>query len=251
LIKHASALFVSDLHLSETSQECVSLLSKFIGQYACQAQALFILGDLFEAWPGDDVLTNLPQQSPVQYQALQLLQSIAQTGKPIYFIRGNRDFMAGEAFIEAIGSTAQLLDDPTVVQIADTKTLVSHGDLYCTDDVDYQRFRAMSRNPERIAQALKMTLEQRLALASQMLLESGRAKQGKAVEIMDVNDEAIAAAFAQFGVRTMIHGHTHRPAHHVMPFGERYVLPDWAIGSTRKRGGGLLVQETSWTVLGI
>ncbi len=249
MIQHASALFVSDLHISETSAQCVSQLGRFIFQYADQAEAVFVLGDFFEAWPGDDILTILPQQLPVQNQALNLLHSLERAGKQVYFIRGNRDFMAGEAFVDAIGPRARLLDDPTVVLIAGKKTLVSHGDLYCTDDVDYQKFRAMSRHPEWIAKALTMSLEQRLALASTMLRESGRAKQGKSDDIMDVNAAAIATAFKEFDVSHMIHGHTHRPAHHILPYGERYVLPDWDLSAKTERGGGLLVQENSWTRL--
>jgi UDP-2,3-diacylglucosamine hydrolase len=249
LIQHESALFVSDLHLSETSAECLNRFSNFLDQYAANAQALFILGDLFEAWPGDDVLTILPQQFPVQHRALECLRLLERAGKTIYFTRGNRDFMVGEAFVRAIGPNAQLLTDPTVVQIAEVKTLISHGDLYCTDDIDYQKFRAMSRHPQWIAQALTMSLEQRLALANKLLQESGQAKQGKSAQIMDVNEQAIATGFALHDVRTMVHGHTHRPAHHVQPYGERYVLPDWEVGPASYRGGGLLATQHAWTEL--
>jgi UDP-2,3-diacylglucosamine hydrolase len=248
LIQHDSALFISDLHLSESSAEGIANLQDFLQAYAAQTDALFVLGDLFEAWPGDDVLAVLPDLYPVQQAALVMLQELAKV-KNIYFTRGNRDFMAGETFVRAIGPQAQLLEDPIVARIAGRATLISHGDAYCTDDVDYQAFRAKSRHPDWIAHALTMSLQQRLELANHMLVQSSAAKKDKSLEIMDVNADAIARAFREHDVSVMVHGHTHRPGHYATPFGERFVLPDWEFSSGDVRGGGLLATPMAWTLL--
>jgi UDP-2,3-diacylglucosamine hydrolase len=250
LIQHDSALFISDLHLSESSADELHGLQHFLQTHLPRADALFILGDLFEAWAGDDALDVLPALYPVQQSALAMLRSLA-LGKKIYFTRGNRDFMAGEAFVRAIGPTVQLLEDPVVATISNRKTLISHGDLFCTDDLDYQRFRATSRHPDWIAHAMTMSLQQRLDLANTMLLQSAVAKKDKSLTIMDVNAGAIACAFNEYRVSVMVHGHTHRPGHHVLPYGERFVLPDWESVPGAIRGGGLLALPSGWQLLSL
>ncbi len=147
MIQHDSALFISDLHLSENSADELHGLHQFLQTHLPHADALFILGDLFEAWAGDDALEVLAALYPVQQRALALLQSVA-VGKKIYFTRGNRDFMAGEAFVRAIGPTAQLLEDPIVATISSRKTLISHGALLCPRR-GYEGRRQQQREPDK------------------------------------------------------------------------------------------------------
>jgi UDP-2,3-diacylglucosamine hydrolase len=219
-------LFISDLHLTPERPIPVNLFHRFIEQRAPHAQTLYILGDFFEAWVGDDDLNQ-----PFNQDITEALKSLAKQGVAIFFLPGNRDFLVGPAFAQAAELT--LLADPSVIDLFDTQTLLTHGDCFCTDDTAYQDFRRQVRSPAWQESFLKQPLEQRHALAQALRERSEQAKANKKPEIMDVNHDAIAAVLSEHspGITRIIHGHTHRPARHDYQHnglaGERWVLPDW------------------------
>jgi len=218
-----STLFISDLHLDAARPHIVELFTRFIAAGARAAEALYILGDLFESWIGDD------DDSPLALQVAQSLYALKQSGVPVFFMHGNRDFLLGEAYAKRAGMT--LLDDPTVIEFGGQPTLLMHGDTLCTDDAAYQEFRAVVRNPDWQKQFRARSLSERHAFAAQARAESVKHTAGAKPEIMDVNQAAVLAAMRKHGVRTLIHGHTHRPATHRFEFdgqvAERIVLGDW------------------------
>ena len=218
-----STLFISDLHLDPARPYIVELFTRFVARDARRAEALYILGDLFESWVGDD------DDSPLAHQVVQSLSELNQAGVPVFFMHGNRDFLLGQAYAERAGMT--LLNDPTVVEFAGERTLLMHGDTLCTDDVAYQEFRAVVRNPDWQKQFRARSLSERHAFAAQARAESVKHTAGAKPEIMDVNQAAVIAAMRKHGVRTLIHGHTHRPATHRFDLdgqaAERIVLGDW------------------------
>ncbi|MDI3261535.1 MAG: UDP-2,3-diacylglucosamine diphosphatase [Fulvimonas sp.] len=219
-----STLFVADLHLDAARPQITALFERFLaGPEARHAEALYILGDLFEAWIGDDDDAELPARVARATRALR------ESGVPIYFIHGNRDFLLGEAYAQRAGF--ELLEDATVHTIQGRPTLLMHGDALCTDDVAYQAVRRNVRTPAWKAQVLAMPLDARRAFAARAR-EDSRAHTGSTQEsLMDVNAEAVAAAMRQAGVERLIHGHTHRPAIHRFALdgrpAERIVLGDW------------------------
>jgi UDP-2,3-diacylglucosamine hydrolase len=219
-----STLFIADLHLDDSRPQITTLFEHYLaGDEVRRADALYILGDLVEAWIGDDDDAELPQR------IAKATRGVRDAGVPVYFMVGNRDFLLGEAFAERAGFT--LLDDGTVHDLYGTPTLLMHGDALCTDDVAYQTVRRNVRTPEWKAQVLSMSLDARRAFAAQAR-EDSRAHTGSTQEtIMDVNAGAVADAMHAAGVRHLIHGHTHRPAvHHFDLDGqtaERTVLGDW------------------------
>lgn len=219
-----ATLFISDLHLTPERPGPADLFRRFLDEVAPQAAALYILGDLFEAWVGDDDL-DLPFHADIAGR----LKSLTQAGVPVHFIPGNRDFLAGPALAEATGWTQ--LPDPSLIDLHATPTLISHGDAYCTDDAPYQAFRQQVRDARWQAEFLAKPLEERRAMARAIRERSEQAKAGKRPTIMDVNAEAVQAAMVQSGARRLIHGHTHRPARHVLQIDgaecERWVLADW------------------------
>ena len=223
-------LFISDLHLDEARSSIVERFERFLAEVAPNADALYILGDLFESWVGDDGLA-LPLAARV---APRLRSTAARV--PTFFMHGNRDFLIAQGFAEATG--VGLLADPTVIDLYGQRTVLLHGDTLCTDDTAYQQFRAQVRDPRWQQAALARSLDERLAMARELRAKSEGAKEGKSAEIMDVNAAAVAAAFEASGATVMIHGHTHRPARHVHDVGGlervRWVLPDWY-----ERGGYL------------
>lgn len=218
-----TTLFISDLHLSDERPEITALFLEFLRTRACGADALYILGDLFEVWLGDDAVS--PGYRPV----LDGLHKLTRTGVPLYVMHGNRDFLMGELF--ALQSGCRLIPDPTVIELNGERTLLMHGDTLCIDDTEYQQFRTHVRNPETQRQFLALPIEQRLIVAKQYRSESRERSRYKAEEIMDVNQQAVEAIMREQGVRQLIHGHTHRPAIH--PFtldgrqSRRFVLGDW------------------------
>jgi UDP-2,3-diacylglucosamine hydrolase len=224
-----TALFISDLHLEEARPDIFDWLSAFLAGPARQARDLYILGDLFEAWIGDDAL------SPMAREVASALETLASGGVNCYFQHGNRDFLLGEVFAGKAGLT--LLPEEIVVDLYGTPTLLLHGDSLCTDDVEYQAFRQQSRNPAWQAGVLALSIEERINLAKNAR-DASKAHTGTvAMEIMDVNESAVLHAFDRHGVRRMIHGHTHRPAthHHRLgdgSIGERIVLADWYSGGS-------------------
>ncbi len=216
-------LFISDLHLDDTRPQITDLFASFLAEKARGADALYILGDLFESWIGDD------DDAPLARRVAEGLRGLRDSGVPIHFMHGNRDFLLGVDFAERAGMT--LLTDPTVVDLHGERTLLMHGDTLCTDDVEYQKFRTLVRNPVWQAQFLGKPLAERRAFAAQARGESRKQTAMKAAEIMDVNPDAVESAMRTHGVRRLIHGHTHRPATHRFDLdgaaAERIVLGDW------------------------
>lgn len=213
-------LLLSDLHLPDAPSPLRERFLEFLTGPAREAQAVYLLGDLFEVWVGD-------AEGLLAYaDEARALRALHDAGVSVAFMAGNRDFLLGSAFAEVAG--LRRLVDPIVVNLAGTPTLLSHGDSWCTDDIGYQRWRRFSRNP--LAQAIfrRLPARWRQAIGGTARQRSKVDKQAKPAEIMDVNADAIATAFAQSGVRRIIHGHTHRPADHLDAAGrERIVLADW------------------------
>ena len=215
-------LFISDLHLDESRPAVTRLFFRFLRERAARAEALYILGDFFEAWIGDDAV-------PPDHPVIAALRALTDSGVPLYVMRGNRDFLLGERFAQMTG--AMLLADPTVIDLQGIPTLLMHGDSLCTDDAEYQQFRAMVHNPQWQAQFLAKAIPERIAMAKQARQESMSRNSALAEEIMDVNDDAVRAAMEKQGVRRLIHGHTHRPKVHNLETrdgkAQRIVLGDW------------------------
>jgi len=218
-----ATLFISDLHLDETRPQIVDLFVRFLADEARKADALYILGDLFESWIGDD------DDAPLATRIAHALRSLRDSGVPIYFMHGNRDFLLGAEYAKRAGM--ELLADPTIVELDGERTLLMHGDTLCTDDVEYQKFRGLVRNPAWQQQFLAKPLAERRAFAAQARGESRKQTAMKAAEIMDVNQCAVESVMRTHGVRRLIHGHTHRPAKHRFDLdgqaAERIVLGDW------------------------
>ena len=214
---------ISDLHLDESRPDIVDLFTQFLTSEAHHAQALYILGDLFESWIGDD------EETPLSERVAQALRKLHESGVPIFFMHGNRDFLLGEDYAKRSGMT--LLTDPTIIELADERTLLMHGDTLCTDDIEYHKFRTRVRDPLWQREFLAKSLTERRAFAALARGESRKQTALKKPEIMDVNIHSVAATMRTYGVQRLIHGHTHRPAtHHFNLDGrtaERIVLGDW------------------------
>lgn len=216
-------LFISDLHLDPERPQITELFLEFLTGQAREAESLYILGDLFEAWIGDD------DDSEHHQRVQDAMAEVSAAGVKTYFMHGNRDFLIGSRFAERTGF--ELLDDPTVVDLYGVPTLLLHGDTLCTGDVEYQRFRDQVRNLEWQEQFLAQSLEARKAFAAQARAESKAAQSGKAMDIMDASQQAVEAALLAYDVPRMIHGHTHRPDIHTFSLQgrtrQRIVLGDW------------------------
>lgn len=225
------ALFISDLHLQASLPATTQAFLDFLTQHAIYTKALYLLGDIFEYWAGDDDLVT-----PFNADIAHAINAVAQAGVDVFWMAGNRDFLVGEAFAKAAGLT--LLPDPTVITIGPTRITLAHGDAQCTDDVAYMAFRNQVRNPAYQQQFLAMPLAQRKAIIAGIRENSQAANKDKSYDIMDVNADAIAQLFATTATETIIHGHTHRPALHCDDAGKRrFVLPDWEYDVTPARGG--------------
>lgn len=218
------ALFLSDLHLSPERPAALAAFHAFCAGPARSASAVYILGDLFDWWIGDDQLRD-----PFVAAAARELRGISDAGVPLFIGRGNRDFLIGERFAQATGAT--LLPDFAVVDLAGTPTLLCHGDELCTDDAEYQAYRARMRDPATQGRLLRLPYALRRLIAWWLQRKSREHKALKADAIMDVAPDAVAQAFRTHGVTRMIHGHTHRPARHPLDVDgtprERYVMADW------------------------
>lgn len=229
----------SDLHLGPATPATAEAFLAFLQAAEQEAAALLLPGDIFDAWIGDDVIRAAP---PWLATALAALRATA-SRIPLWLGRGNRDFLIGEELAGAVG--ARLLPEPALLQTDYGDVLLTHGDEFCTDDAAYQQFRQMVRNPQWQAAFLAKTIPERLAMAQQARGESQMANQSKSMEIMDVNAAAVEQAFRDNGVALMVHGHTHRPARHVLEVDgskrERWVLPDWDCDHVSPPRGGWLV----------
>lgn len=216
-------LFISDLHLEAARPEIAKQFLDFMETEAISAEALYILGDLFESWIGDDD----PNSHYVEIK--NALRVLVEHKVPVYFMHGNRDFMIGEGFLGETG--ANLLPDPYILEIHGTRVLLCHGDAMCTDDLEYQAMRKMTRDPRWQAEMLRRPLAERQAIAAQARAASLAHNRAIDDTITDVNAAAVVACFRSNGVKTMLHGHTHRPAVHKLTIdGEsatRIVLGDW------------------------
>lgn len=217
-------LFISDVHLCARQRRVSSAFVEFVQQQAIHAEALYILGDLFEYWAGDDDL-----DTAFHRKICAALRDLSGSGTRLFIMRGNRDFLMDQALATASG--AELIDDPSVVQLYGNRVLLTHGDALCTDDADYQAFRKRVRESEWQKQFLAQPLSDRKQQIEKMRAESKMQKQRKELHIMDVNTEAVCALLREQGYPVIIHGHTHRPAHHLIHLDDytchRWVLGEW------------------------
>ena len=233
------ALFISDLHLAGERPAANDQFFRFLRKEAARAEALYVLGDLFEAWAGDDELKD-PAGDPLAAEVAAGFQYLAGKGVQVRLMHGNRDFLLGEGFLAASG--AQLLEDPTVLKLKGGPVALLHGDTLCTDDHDYQAWRRTARSAEWQRDFLSKDFPERKKTVQGLREKSKGVIAAKPAEIMDVNQEAVREAFRRLKVRRMIHGHTHRPARHEIEVDgarcERWVLPDWY-----GRGGYLALDD--------
>ncbi len=227
-------LLISDLHLEQERPDITRAFLDLLGGRAREAQALYILGDFFEVWVGDDAM------SPYQLSICQALRELSDSGTQIFLMHGNRDFMLGKAFCKAAGAT--LLKDPSVVDFYGEPVLLMHGDSLCTRDEAYMRMRRYLRNPLTLWILRHLPLRTRHTLARKLRNESRAQNRMKANDIVDVTPEEVPRVMQAFGVHTLVHGHTHRPAIHKLQLGEqaakRIVLGDWD-----RQGWALQVDE--------
>jgi UDP-2,3-diacylglucosamine hydrolase len=218
------SLFISDLHLCASRPAITEAFLNFLKTEAKQAEKLFILGDLFEYWAGDDDLNH-----PDHQNIIQALKALSQN-RAIYFIHGNRDFLIGDAFAEATGAT--ILADPSELNLYGHRVLLSHGDALCTDDVEYQAFKKLVRSQDWQTKFMSQSLSQRKAQIEELRKKSEEEKSGKPYKIMDINAEALSKLLKAFNYPAIfIHGHTHRPNVHELHLEgkdcTRIVLGDW------------------------
>jgi UDP-2,3-diacylglucosamine hydrolase len=230
------ALFISDLHLQESHPRTAEAFFRFLAERAVHARQLYLLGDIFEYWAGDDDLAE-----PFHHRVVQALRALADRGVEIFWIAGNRDFLVSTGFAHAAGLT--LLAEPHVITAGGVRIALVHGDAQCTADTKYMAFRAQVREPAWQQQFLALPLAQRKQIIAGLREGSRAAHAEKSYEIMDVAPEAVAALFESTGADAIIHGHTHRPALHVYGTKRRYVLPDWELDTEVRRGGWISLAE--------
>ncbi|MBK3867411.1 UDP-2,3-diacylglucosamine diphosphatase [Pseudomonas stutzeri] len=230
-------LLISDLHLEEQRPDITRAFLHFLETRASRAEALYILGDFFEVWIGDDAMT------PFQQKIAQALRALSDRGTRIYLMHGNRDFMLGKRFCRTAG--CELLADPSVVEFDGERVLLMHGDSLCTRDENYMRLRRALRNPLSLFILRNLPLSTRRKLARKLRNESRTQTRMKATDIIDVTPEMIPRMLTEHGVRTLIHGHTHRPATHELNVdghaARRIVLGDWD-----RQGWALQVDENGY-----
>lgn len=215
------AIFISDLHLSNDSPKELALFESFLKEQLNQVDALYILGDLFEAWIGDDDKSNCATRVAAE------LRRVKARGTQTFYMHGNRDFLLGNEF--ALLAHMTLLPDPSVINLDKYPVLLTHGDILCTDDKDYQRFRRFSHFYFVKKLFLALPLKLRRKIASRLREQSSIESKKKPVHVMDVNPDAVTKMLNEYQVDTMIHGHTHRPAVHIEGDKTRYVLGAWDI----------------------
>jgi len=240
----SAPVFISDLHLNAAQPATRAAFARFVQEEAPRFAELVILGDLFEYWAGDD------DDDAVGREVAAHLRALAARGPRLFLMHGNRDLLLGRAFCAAAGAT--LLADPTVATIGTEKVLLAHGDAWCTQDLEYMKFRAQARNAAFQTQFLGQPLAARRAFIGQARAASEAGKAVKSMQIMDVTPAAVEDAMRTAGVARLIHGHTHRPATHRFTLdgadAERWVLPDWDLEAAPPRGGYLAIRDGTWTV---
>lgn len=224
----ALTLFISDLHLDQNRPDSTRAFLNFLDSHASRAQSLYILGDFFDTWIGDDYLRHEPKDAAIE-EILTRLKQCTDNGLKLYFMHGNRDFLLGNEFMQRTGG--KLLCDPTVIQLDSQPTLLMHGDSLCTQDTEYMNFRAESRSPEWIQDQLSKPISQRIAFAKHLRNVSMKKNSQTAENILDVDYQEVINVMEKHGVTQLIHGHTHRPKIHTISIGteskKRYVLGDW------------------------
>lgn len=229
-------LFISDLHLCESRPQTTAAFLAWLAERVPQADALYILGDFFEFWAGDDAVNASFHQSIIH-----ALKHTTASGTPIYLMHGNRDFLIGSAFAEQTG--IQLLADPTLLKLYQQPLLLTHGDALCTDDVRYMAFRNTVREPAWQQAFLSQPLAERLAYIQQARAASSTEKASKQAKIMDVNGEALASLLRVYDYPPLlIHGHTHRPQQHVHQV-DGHVCARWVLGDWYDQGSCLSLNE--------
>ena len=235
-----STFFISDLHLCAERPAITELFADFLHARATEADALYILGDLFEYWIGDEA-TSRDDYRPV----IASMRALCEAGTPIYVMHGNRDFLLGATFEQKSG--AQLLSDPTLIDLYGTPVLLTHGDSLCTDDVEYQAFRKMVRSEAWQREYLAKSVAERDAISRHYRELSKNVSATKRPEIMDVNQDAVETTMRQHRVYDLIHGHTHRPAQHYFDLdgvrARRAVLGDWY-----EQGSVLCCAQNAWAL---
>ncbi|MFV8782403.1 UDP-2,3-diacylglucosamine diphosphatase [Microbulbifer sp. SA54] len=218
-----TSFIISDLHLDESRPALTRAFFDFLHGQAAGAKALYILGDFFEVWIGDD------DDAPLAQEVARQLKVYADKGTAVFLMHGNRDFLLGEDYAERCGAT--LLPDPSLAKLGGEQVLLMHGDSLCTRDLEYMAFRQQARNPQWQQALLAKPLEERRQIAAQIRAASKSMNSNKAEDIMDVTPEEVAAVMRKFGVQTLVHGHTHRPARHQLEIdgnpAQRIVLGDW------------------------
>ena len=215
---------IADLHLAEAEPHLSRLLEHYLAEIAPRCQQLYVLGDLFEVWVGDD------HRSDFNQQVIKAFATYSREHGEVFFMHGNRDFMLGETFAQQTGGT--LLDEPHFISWSTHKIGLAHGDSLCTDDLAYQELRTMVRSPAWQQNILKKSVAERIAIGAAMRQQSNQQQRGETAQITDVNEETVREFFAQHEIDWLIHGHTHRPATHSLDLSakdgrQRIVLADW------------------------
>ena len=230
------ALFISDLHLQASHPRTADAFFAFLAARAIHAERLYLLGDIFEYWAGDDDIAE-----PFNARVVDAIRALGAAGTQVYWLAGNRDFLVGDGFARAAGLT--LLQEPCVIAAGARRIALVHGDAQCTLDTKYLAFRTQVRDPAWQAQFLAMPLAQRKAIIAGLREGSREAHTGKSYAIMDVTPEAVAELHAALDAGVIIHGHTHRPALHDVDGRLRYVLPDWELDEDPLRGGWIALHH--------
>ncbi len=225
-------LFISDLHLCDSRPNITQAFIAFLQETAIKAQALYILGDLFEYWAGDDAIDASHQQDVIS-----ALKNLSLQGVAIFLMHGNRDFLLSDGFAKATHSS--ILPDPSLLNLYGKPVLLSHGDMLCTDDIAYQKFRAEVRAPAWQSQFLSQPLSNRIAYIQQLRLQSEHEKSSKSMQIMDVNEQAVIAMLREYDYPPVfIHGHTHRPNKHIVSV-DNHICKRWVLGDWYEQGSYL------------
>ncbi len=232
------SLFISDLHLCESRPNIIDAFISFLAHTAAHADALYILGDLFEYWAGDDAISH-----GVHAKTINALHQLSSQGVSLFVMHGNRDFLLDDGFAHA--TNAKILPDPTLVSLYGHATLLSHGDILCTDDIDYQRFRAEVRSDAWKQKFLNQSLSDRIAFIESVRQKSDQEKSIKSMQIMDANPTAVTQLLASHHYPTLIHGHTHRPKQHQHPI-NGHVCARWVLGDWYEQGSYLRVDKAGF-----